>query len=53
LQRPLVERATPCEVAYWQPHMIKQARPTWHGSSIPHEAKARSHVRAFSRPNPS
>jgi hypothetical protein len=37
LQRPLVERATPCDVAYWQPHMIKQARwPTWHGSSIPH-----------------
>jgi hypothetical protein len=36
-QRPLVERATPCDVAYWQPHMIKQARwPTWHGSSIPH-----------------
>ena len=23
LQRPLVERATPCEVAYWEPHMIK------------------------------
>ena len=37
LQRPLVERATPCDVAYWQPYMIKQARwPTWHGSSIPH-----------------
>jgi hypothetical protein len=37
LQRPLVERATPCHVAYWQPHMIKQARwPTWHGSSIAH-----------------
>jgi hypothetical protein len=37
LQCPLVERATPCEVAYWQPHMIKQGRwPTWHGSSIPH-----------------
>ena len=37
VQRPLVERTTPCEVAYWQPHMIKQARwPTWHGSSIPH-----------------
>ena len=36
LQCPLVERAAPCEVAYWQPHMIKQARwPTWHGSSIP------------------
>jgi hypothetical protein len=39
LQRPLVERATPCHVAYWQLHMIKQARwPTWHGSSIPHYA---------------
>ncbi len=37
LQRPLVERATPSEVAYRQPHMIEQARsPTWHGSSIPH-----------------
>jgi hypothetical protein len=34
--RPLVERATPCDVAYWQLHMIKQARwPTRHGSSIP------------------
>jgi hypothetical protein len=40
LQRPLVERATPCKVAYWQPHMIKQAGwPAWHGSSISHEAK--------------
>jgi hypothetical protein len=37
LQCPLVERATPCDVAYWQPHMIKQGLwPTWHGSSIPH-----------------
>ena len=37
LQRPLVERATPSEVAYRQPHMIEQARsPTWHGLSIPH-----------------
>src|SRR6266550_1433313 len=37
LQRALVERATPCDVAYWQPHMIKQARwPTWHGLSITH-----------------
>jgi hypothetical protein len=37
LQRPLVERATPRDVAYWQLHMIKQERlPTWHGSSIPH-----------------
>jgi hypothetical protein len=36
LQRPLVERATPCEVANRQLHMIKQAPwPTWHGSSIP------------------
>ena len=26
LQRPFVERPTPCDVAYWQPHMIKQAR---------------------------
>ena len=26
LQRPFVERATPCDVAYRQPHMIKQAR---------------------------
>jgi hypothetical protein len=42
LQRPLVERATPCEFAYRQPHMIKQTPPTWHASSIPHEAKARS-----------
>ena len=24
LQRPLVERATSCDVAYWQRHMIKQ-----------------------------
>jgi len=24
LQCPLVERATPCDVTYWQPHMIKQ-----------------------------
>src|SRR5437763_9326236 len=48
LQRPLVERATPCHVAYWKPHMIKQARwPTWHGSSIPHKAKARSHGPVF------
>jgi hypothetical protein len=37
LQCPLVERATPCDVAYWQLHMIEQElRPTWHGSSIPH-----------------
>src|SRR6266576_5811805 len=36
LQRLLVERATPCEVAYWQAHMIKQAWwPTWHGSKYP------------------
>jgi hypothetical protein len=50
LQRPLVERATPCDVAYWQPHMIKQAPwPTWHGSSVPHWAKARCHA----RPRPS
>ncbi len=36
LKRPLVERATPCQVAYWQTHMIKQTPwPTWHGSSIP------------------
>jgi hypothetical protein len=35
LQCPLVERATPCEVAYWQLHMIKQPRwAIWHGSSI-------------------
>src|SRR5262249_39828816 len=35
-QRPLIERATRCDVAYWQRHMIKQARwPTWHGPSIP------------------
>jgi hypothetical protein len=48
LQRPLVEPATPCEVAYWQLHMIKQAPwPAWHGSSIPHYAKARSHGPAF------
>jgi hypothetical protein len=45
LQRLLVERATPSDVAHWQLHMIKQARwPTWHRSSIPHQAKARSHA---------
>jgi hypothetical protein len=26
LQRPFVERTTACDVAYWQRHMIKQAR---------------------------
>jgi hypothetical protein len=37
LQCSLVERATACEVAYWQHHMIKQARwPTRHESSISH-----------------
>ena len=36
-KRPLVERATPREVAYWQRYMIKQTRwPTCHVSSIPH-----------------
>jgi len=25
-QRPFVERATPCDVPYWQRHMIEQAR---------------------------
>jgi hypothetical protein len=35
LQRSLVERATACEVAYWQHHMIKQPRwPTRHESSL-------------------
>ena len=54
LQRPLVDRATPCDVAYWQPHMIKPARwPTWHGSSIPHEAKARTPGPAESHSHPS
>jgi hypothetical protein len=35
-QCPLVERATPCEIAYRQLHMIKQARsPIRHGFKYP------------------
>jgi hypothetical protein len=42
LQRPFVERTTPCDVAYWQRHMIKEARrPTWHGPSISNQAAER------------
>ena len=36
LQRPLIERATTCEIAYRQLHMVEQPRPIWHESSIPH-----------------
>src|SRR5215208_1327720 len=43
LQRTLVERATLCDVTHAQHHVIKQGRgPTWHQSSIPQQAKARS-----------
>jgi hypothetical protein len=43
----LVERATLCDVTHAERHMIKQVRGrTWHQSSIPHRAKARSHAPA-------
>jgi GNAT superfamily N-acetyltransferase len=52
LQRPLVERATPGEVAYWQLHVIEQHGPPWDGLSIPREAEARSHGELSSRLKP-